>query len=95
MWGTVFRRENGTVPFGRQGDRSMFSAFVFPGNNDFWPKNGPVPGRPVNGYASCYPRLVRLGLDFAGAAGARGLVTSLAVSIEWCMGPLAIVAKRH
>ena len=30
----------------------MFSAFVFSGNNNDWPKNGPVPGRPVNGYLS-------------------------------------------
>jgi len=28
----------------------MFSAFVFLGDNGYWPKNGPVPRRPVNGY---------------------------------------------
>ena len=28
----------------------MFSAFVFPVHRVYWPKNGPVPGRPVNGY---------------------------------------------
>ena len=28
----------------------MFSAFVFFTNRVFWPKNGPVPRRPVNGY---------------------------------------------
>ena len=33
-----------------EGDRSMFSADVFPAKQAFPPKNGPVPSRPVNGY---------------------------------------------
>src|ERR1700690_1017775 len=31
-------------PFGREGDRSMFSASVDSQDQAFWPKNGPVPG---------------------------------------------------
>jgi len=34
----------------------MFSAFVFFTNRVFWPKNGPVPRRPVNGYNKPFRR---------------------------------------
>jgi hypothetical protein len=35
-----------------QGDRSMFSAYGLLAPGGFWPKNGPVPGLIVNGYAA-------------------------------------------
>jgi len=35
---------------GEEGDRSMFSDDVVLGKGADWPKNGPVPARPVNGY---------------------------------------------
>ncbi len=34
---------------GEEGDRSMFSDDLVPVNRADWPKNGPVPGRPVDG----------------------------------------------
>ncbi len=42
-------RENGTVR-PREGDRSLFSARVFPAQHAFTPKNGPVPSRPMNSH---------------------------------------------
>ena len=48
------RRGNGTqgtVPLApREGDRSMFSADIFPAKHDFPPKNGPVPPRATRLY---------------------------------------------
>jgi len=49
---------NPTVPFGtvplalREGDRSMFSANRLFAEHIYSPKNGPVPGRGVNGYVA-------------------------------------------
>jgi hypothetical protein len=43
---TPNRRENGTVPLVREGDRSMFSAKRLFTKYVCWPKNGPVPGLP-------------------------------------------------
>jgi hypothetical protein len=36
---------------GEEGDRSMFSDDVELESRAHWPKNGPVPAHPVNGYA--------------------------------------------
>ena len=48
---TMFRRENGTVPFGRKGTGTFFGLPVSGVRaTDKRPKNEPVPGGPVNGY---------------------------------------------
>ncbi|OHB81148.1 MAG: hypothetical protein A2W31_08390 [Planctomycetes bacterium RBG_16_64_10] len=50
---TTFRRENGTVPFGRKGTGTFFGLPVSGVRaTDKRPKNEPVPGGPVNGYGN-------------------------------------------